>query len=241
MIFLTNDVDEKHSSSHHWLFSAARLSLDALGLVVLDLLQPFWKTSSCCDSMTHCLASGACRLRLAHLQFHGCILRMRSIKEYPGHGCLAFLISISRQGELTMKRAYLFVFASCISMALVVAGVCIAQEKSDKKGDAKEKSTNRLPDNYGKIGLTDAQKSKIYAIQEKARTEIEALQKQIAEKRAAEDKDIEGVLSPEQKAIVGKLKEEAETKKKEAKQKAKDKKEGAAPGSKTGDKPAAKP
>ncbi|MBI5759265.1 MAG: hypothetical protein HZA46_12170 [Planctomycetales bacterium] len=140
-----------------------------------------------------------------------------------------------------MKRAWLFIFASCISMALVVAGVGIAQEKSDKKGDSKEKSTNRLPDNYGKIGLTDAQKSKIYAIQEKARIEIDALQKQIAEKRAAEDKEIEAVLSPEQKAIVGKLKDEAESKKKEAKQKAKDKKESAAPGSKTGDKPAAKP
>lgn len=126
-------------------------------------------------------------------------------------------------------------------MALLVAGAGFAQDKSagsktEKNGDAKEKSGNRLPDNYGKIGLTEAQKNKIYSIQEKARTEIEALKKQIADKNAAAEMEIDAVLSAEQKAIVGKLKEEAETKKKEAKQKAKDKKDDG----KAAEKPAAK-
>jgi hypothetical protein len=41
MIVAAGDVAEKHFSSYHRLFSAARWSLDALGLAVFDLLQPF--------------------------------------------------------------------------------------------------------------------------------------------------------------------------------------------------------
>lgn len=41
MILAAGDVAEKHFSSYHRLFSAARWSLDALGLAVFDLMQPF--------------------------------------------------------------------------------------------------------------------------------------------------------------------------------------------------------
>lgn len=41
MILAVGDAAEKHFSSYHRLFSAARWSLDALGLAVLDLMQPF--------------------------------------------------------------------------------------------------------------------------------------------------------------------------------------------------------
>ena len=41
MILAAGDAAEKHFSSYHRLFSAARWSLDALGLAVLDLMQPF--------------------------------------------------------------------------------------------------------------------------------------------------------------------------------------------------------
>jgi hypothetical protein len=40
MILAAGDVAEKHFSSYHRLFSAARWSLDALGLAVFDLIQP---------------------------------------------------------------------------------------------------------------------------------------------------------------------------------------------------------
>ena len=45
MILAAGDVAEKHFSSYHRLFSAARWSLDALGLAVFDLVQPFWEAS----------------------------------------------------------------------------------------------------------------------------------------------------------------------------------------------------
>jgi hypothetical protein len=41
MILAAGDVAEKHFSSYHRLFSAARWSLDALGLALFDLVQPF--------------------------------------------------------------------------------------------------------------------------------------------------------------------------------------------------------
>jgi hypothetical protein len=41
MILAAGDVAEKHFSSYHRLFSAARWSLDAMGLAVFDLIQPF--------------------------------------------------------------------------------------------------------------------------------------------------------------------------------------------------------
>ncbi len=41
MILAAGDVAEKHFSSYHRLFSAARWSLDAMGLAVFDLIEPF--------------------------------------------------------------------------------------------------------------------------------------------------------------------------------------------------------
>src|SRR5688572_28198567 len=41
MILAAGDAAQKHFSSYHRLFSAARWSIDALGLVVFDLIQPF--------------------------------------------------------------------------------------------------------------------------------------------------------------------------------------------------------
>ena len=41
MILAAGDVAEKHFSSYHRLFSAARWSLDAVGLAVFDLIEPF--------------------------------------------------------------------------------------------------------------------------------------------------------------------------------------------------------
>ena len=41
MILATGDAAGKHFSSYHRLFSAARWSLDALGLAVFELMQPF--------------------------------------------------------------------------------------------------------------------------------------------------------------------------------------------------------
>lgn len=67
-----------------------------------------------------------------------------------------------------------------------------------------EKSTGRLPNNFGKLGLSDKQKKSIYDKQSKYATDINALIRQVEELRAKRDEEVEAVLTAEQKV---KLKE----------------------------------
>ena len=73
-----------------------------------------------------------------------------------------------------------------------------AESKSAEKAEEK-KSTNRLPSNYGKLGLTDAQKSKIYGVQDKHEKEIDGLNEKLKAAKAKRDAEIEAVLTPAQK------------------------------------------
>lgn len=82
-------------------------------------------------------------------------------------------------------------------------------EKSPAPKAEVKKPTNRLPANYGKLGLTDAQKDKVYAIQEKFDKQIDDLEAQLKAAKAKRDSEIETVLSAEQKKILKDLTEEA--------------------------------
>lgn len=104
-------------------------------------------------------------------------------------------------------------------MALVVCGFAGAQEakKTTGKKDAAEKATGRLPNNYGRLGLSDAQRQKIYGIQAKYQEQIEALTKQLEELRQKRDTEIEAVLTAEQKTKLQELQAETAKKKSSAK------------------------
>ena len=73
-----------------------------------------------------------------------------------------------------------------------------ATEKAAEKTEEK-KSANRLPSNYGKLGLTDAQTTKIYGVQDKHEKEIDALTEKLKAAKAKRDTEIEAVLTPAQK------------------------------------------
>jgi Spy/CpxP family protein refolding chaperone len=66
--------------------------------------------------------------------------------------------------------------------------------------DPAPKMRGQLPQNWGKLGLSDEQKQKIYDAQNKHRAKIDALQKQITELKDQEKKDMENVLTDAQKA-----------------------------------------
>lgn len=106
-------------------------------------------------------------------------------------------------------------------MALVVCGFAGAQEakKTTGKKDAAEKVTGRLPNNYGRLGLSDAQRQKIYGIQAKYQEQLEALTKQLEELRQRRDAEIEAVLTAEQKTKLQELQAETAKKKSSAKDK----------------------
>lgn len=90
---------------------------------------------------------------------------------------------------------------------------------AEKKSEETKKPTNRLPSNYGKLGLTDAQKDKVYAVQDKYETQLDALEEQIKSLKAKRSSETEAVLSAEQKKILKDLTDEA--KEKDAKPKTK--------------------
>ena len=90
----------------------------------------------------------------------------------------------------------------------------VAERKAEDK-----KPTNRLPSNYGKLGLTDAQKDKVYVVQEKYDAPLDALEEQIKSLKGKRSSETEAVLSVEQRKILKDLTDEA--KEKDAKNKSK--------------------
>ncbi|QDU21115.1 hypothetical protein [Urbifossiella limnaea] len=88
-----------------------------------------------------------------------------------------------------------------VTAVLVAGGGSVAQDakKDTKKADPAPKAKGFLPQNYGKLGLTDTQKQQVYEVQAKYNTEIDKLDAKIRELKAARDKEVKAVLTPEQK------------------------------------------
>lgn len=73
---------------------------------------------------------------------------------------------------------------------------------ADKQADApaeKKKFRPRLPNYYGQIGLTEAQRKQIYGIQREYFSQIAELEEKIAALEAQRDQRIYNVLTAEQK------------------------------------------
>ncbi|GBD35168.1 hypothetical protein HRbin36_00273 [bacterium HR36] len=82
-----------------------------------------------------------------------------------------------------------------------VAGVCLVLGA----GVAQEKVTGRLPQGFGKLGLSEEQKQKIYKIQAEYEAKIQALRAQIKKLEEEERVQVFGVLTPQQKELYLKL------------------------------------
>lgn len=99
------------------------------------------------------------------------------------------------------------IFACCSMMGLAQeaakpAAAKPAAEKTDSKADAKK---GRLPANYGKLGLTDPQKTKIYGIQNSYDGQLDELQAKIDALKAKRDQEVEAVLTEDQRKILKNL------------------------------------
>ena len=92
-----------------------------------------------------------------------------------------------------------------------------------KAAEPAKKVTNRLPSNFGKLGLTDAQRDKVYAVNEKYDAQLDDLEEQLKALRARRASEVEAVLSVEQKTILKDLTDEAKEKDTKAKSKKSDK------------------
>lgn len=106
-------------------------------------------------------------------------------------------------------------------------GAAKADKVGEAKGAKKVGTGDRLPPNYGKIGLGEDQRKKIYEVQNKYEAQIDALEKQIADLKAKQKADVEAVLTPEQLKALSAVIEESNKKSAEKKKAAEAKIEGA--------------
>jgi len=121
---------------------------------------------------------------------------------------------------MTLTRRFLsLLLAASVAIAVLGAGTAFTQDdkptaKATQK--AKQKKTRkaprgRLPNHYGKLGLSKDQKTKIYGIQRTYRARLQDLQQQIEDLRQQETIEIQQALSDDQREqLVGLLKEAQE-------------------------------
>lgn len=90
----------------------------------------------------------------------------------------------------------LIVLVALVGLCTTWAG---GQEKAKEK-EASAKMRGQLPQNWGRLGLTDEQKQRVYKIQNEYGTKIDALQKQIEELRTKMREERDNVLTDAQRA-----------------------------------------
>lgn len=78
-----------------------------------------------------------------------------------------------------------------------------------KDGDRSATPRGRLPANYGKIGIADSQRDRIYEIQGEFNDRIDVLLAQIEELRVERDQAIDKILTDGQRARLKELREES--------------------------------
>jgi colicin import membrane protein len=115
-----------------------------------------------------------------------------------------------------MKRLWLGLSAVLVALAVVSAPQLFSQEKAKPAAEPAKKEAKgparRLPNNFGKLGLSDEQKEKVYAVQAKYAGEIAQLQKQLADARAKIKTESEALLTADQKAKLAEILAEAKKK-----------------------------
>jgi Spy/CpxP family protein refolding chaperone len=117
-----------------------------------------------------------------------------------------------------MSRSKTFLSAAILLAAIALPSLISAQSKSesDQPGAASQDESSRprgrLPNHFGKLGISDEQRTRIYAIQADYDGRIDALLAQIEELVADRDNDIDAVLTEGQRARLRELRAEARTK-----------------------------
>lgn len=113
-----------------------------------------------------------------------------------------------------MTRTFAALFALCLGLALLLPASSPAQNDADQPaaaaGETPAKSyRGPLPDYFGKLGVGEPQREKLYAVDAEYAGRIEALQKQIAELEKERNTRLEALLTPGQKLRLQELREEA--------------------------------
>ncbi len=116
-----------------------------------------------------------------------------------------------------MRCTALTGFVVMIGLAAVLPQTLTAQnEEADGTKSQTKEFRGPLPFYFGKLGLSEAQKEKLYAIQDAYDEKIAVLEKQIEDLKSERDKSMETLFTPGQKLRLQELREEARLKQKKA-------------------------
>jgi len=99
-----------------------------------------------------------------------------------------------------------------------VIGSVAAQETQEETPAKKvrKKARGRVPNHYGKLGLSSEQKETIYDVQAKYRAQIEALEQEVADLEQQQSIEITEVLTDDQRQSLKKILEDAASRKKKS-------------------------
>lgn len=93
-------------------------------------------------------------------------------------------------------------YARMLAAVAVLASVVLMSSDGVLSQDKEKKAKGQVPQGWGKLMLTAAQKEKIYEIQTKYKEDVKKLKDQIAALEAKERTELIGVLTEEQKKIL---------------------------------------
>lgn len=107
----------------------------------------------------------------------------------------------------------LVILFTCITLTICTSESVTAQKKETEAAKSTPKETKtavkkqkvRLPNHYGKLNLTESQRTKIYKIQTDYKSQIDSLKKQLAELNEKRNAECEMVLNTSQKSILDEI------------------------------------
>jgi hypothetical protein len=95
-----------------------------------------------------------------------------------------------------MSRIRIRALLAVLAIAVVLNAGLFGDDKTEKKGKAK----GTLPANWGKLGLSDEQKQKVYTVQTEYRDKIAELEQKLKAAKKQEREEMEKILTDAQKA-----------------------------------------
>lgn len=102
-----------------------------------------------------------------------------------------------------------FAVVKNLTLLLAFVGLCAGIYAQESESSAKAKRRGPLPFYFGKIGVDQAQRTKLYDIQDSYDDKLKALRLQMKKLLAERDAAMEAELTPGQKLRLSELKAEA--------------------------------